>query len=88
MLQGGGWDETSGLGPTGKGQKYPVKTVLKRDRCGLGCTASSSKARVTHFAANDNDAVKTVVSAGAGKTKTKAVERDKNLEIEFRRSFY
>ena len=47
----------TGLGPEGEGRKFPIKTVLKRDRYGLG-NEMSSKARVTHFAPNDQDAVK------------------------------
>eukprot|EP00053_Salpingoeca_punica_P015577 m.143882 g.143882 ORF g.143882 m.143882 type:complete len:515 (+) comp16752_c0_seq1:105-1649(+) len=32
-----GWDEERGLGPEGRhGRLYPVKTVLKRDRLGIG----------------------------------------------------
>eukprot|EP01147_Barroeca_monosierra_P000831 gene831-4111_t len=36
LLKRLGWDEESGLGPIGTGKKQPVKTVLKRDRKGLG----------------------------------------------------
>lgn len=39
------------------GRKYPVKTVLKRDRLGLG-SKGSQQARVTHFGPNDHSAVK------------------------------
>lgn len=39
------------------GRKYPVKTVLKRDRLGLG-SKGSQQARVTHFGPNDPSAVK------------------------------
>ncbi|XP_072405966.1 G patch domain and ankyrin repeat-containing protein 1-like [Chiloscyllium punctatum] len=52
-----GWDRETGLGPAGKGQKFPVKTVLKQDQRGLGFQ-SDLKPKVTHFAANDCDAVK------------------------------
>jgi len=34
-MLGSGWDK-KGLGPTGSGKLYPVKTVLKKDRRGLG----------------------------------------------------
>ena len=47
----------TGLGPDGIGRKFPVKTVLKRDRLGLG-SKESEKARVTHFGPNDYNAVK------------------------------
>ncbi|XP_043605625.1 G patch domain and ankyrin repeat-containing protein 1 homolog isoform X2 [Bombus pyrosoma] len=36
MLLNYGWDEQGGLGPTGKGMKYPIKTCLKSDRKGIG----------------------------------------------------
>ncbi|XP_049876404.1 G patch domain and ankyrin repeat-containing protein 1 homolog [Pectinophora gossypiella] len=31
-----GWDRQSGLGPEGSGKLYPIKTVLKKDRKGIG----------------------------------------------------
>jgi len=49
----------SGLGPEGEGRKYPIKTVLKRDRHGLGSSSGqSTKPRVTHFGPRDETAVK------------------------------
>lgn len=36
MMVSGGWEKNRGLGPQGDGKLYPVKTVLKRDRAGLG----------------------------------------------------
>jgi len=54
-----GWDRR-GLGSTGDGQKFPVKTVLKRDRKGLGETgeqSSKKQAKITHFAPFDTAAV-------------------------------
>lgn len=59
MLLNDGWNEESGLGPAGEGQKYPVKTFLKRDRKGLG-QPDTNVARVTHFNPGDVDAVKSV----------------------------
>ena len=47
MLQKLGWTEDSGLGIQEQGRMEPVKTVLKKDRKGLG--RSKEKARVTHF---------------------------------------
>ena len=46
-----------GLGPAGMGRKFPVKTVLKRDRLGLR-SKGGDQARVTHFGPNDYSAVK------------------------------
>ncbi|XP_067829929.1 G patch domain and ankyrin repeat-containing protein 1 [Heptranchias perlo] len=57
MMLKEGWNKETGLGPDGKGQKFPVKTVLKRDQRGLGFQRGS-KPKVTHFNANDSDAVK------------------------------
>ena len=47
ILLKGGWDREKGLGPEGSGHKFPLKTVLKRDREGFGAK-QKSKARVTH----------------------------------------
>ncbi|XP_039259197.2 G patch domain and ankyrin repeat-containing protein 1 homolog [Styela clava] len=58
LMQRDGWDGESGLGPGGSGTKYPVKTVLKRDRLGFGAENSEAKSKVTHFGANDKNAVK------------------------------
>ncbi|XP_015604536.1 G patch domain and ankyrin repeat-containing protein 1 homolog [Cephus cinctus] len=43
MLLDSGWDEDSGLGPSGEGAKYPVKTVLKKDRKGIGLMDQQKK---------------------------------------------
>ncbi|EDO47989.1 predicted protein, partial [Nematostella vectensis] len=53
-----GWDEEKGLGPEGSGRQYPVKTVLKQDRLGLGNEDLTKKARVTHFGPCDAASVK------------------------------
>ena len=66
MMLSKGWDSNVGLGPSGKGKLYPVKTVLKRDRQGLGSDILASngegvnlkKAKVTHFGAYDSTSVK------------------------------
>lgn len=31
ILKSYGWNEMRGLGKTGQGRKYPIKTMLKRD---------------------------------------------------------
>jgi len=48
ILVKGGWDREKGLGADGSGHKFPLKTVMKRDRTGLG-GATEEKARVTHL---------------------------------------
>ncbi|XP_011186247.2 G patch domain and ankyrin repeat-containing protein 1 homolog [Zeugodacus cucurbitae] len=50
-----GWDKESGLGPTQDGRLYPVKTVIRKKRTGLG--TKQEPARVTHFGAYDKQAV-------------------------------
>lgn len=57
MLLRSGWDRERGLGPQRQGHKFPVKTVLKQDRLGLGL--GEKKPRVTHFSAHDKKAVQT-----------------------------
>lgn len=52
-----GWDQSSGLGPDGTGHKFPIKTVLKRDRQGVGNEKDRKGARITHFAPFDVAAV-------------------------------
>ncbi|CAD1468556.1 unnamed protein product, partial [Heterotrigona itama] len=56
MLLNYGWDEQVGLGPTGKGMKYPIKTCLKSDRKGIGMS-NEKEYRVTHFKPGDTTAV-------------------------------
>lgn len=57
MMLKSGWNEDQGLGPEGIGRKFPIKTILKRDRQGLG-KKGNEQARVTHFGPNDRSAVK------------------------------
>ena len=53
MMVDQGWDRDRGLGHEGReGKKFPVKTVLKRDRLGLG-HGETGKAKVTHFGPGD-----------------------------------
>ncbi|XP_034948934.1 G patch domain and ankyrin repeat-containing protein 1 homolog [Chelonus insularis] len=54
-----GWNEKEGLGPSGSGVKFPIKTILKRDRKGLG-NRLNSKPKITHFASGDLNAVKDI----------------------------
>ena len=94
LLLKGGWDPEKGLGPDQKGQKFPVKTVLKQDRLGFGLS-SRARPRVTHFSAHDEAAVKThrERSGVLGKQKAqpkkkgivKAAERSRRWEIRMRR---
>ncbi|XP_062979584.1 G patch domain and ankyrin repeat-containing protein 1 [Elgaria multicarinata webbii] len=56
LMVKGGWDQETGLGPDGTGRKFPIQTVLKRDQKGLGF-CSNLRPKVTHFDANDPNAV-------------------------------
>lgn len=89
LLRSGGWDGNSGLGPERSGKKFPVKTVLKRDRHGLGSNLGDHKARITHFSAKDETAVVRPVLKKVSKVQdANEQERKRNLEIDFRRMFY
>ena len=57
MMLRSGWNPDKGLGSEGQGRQFPIKTVLKRDRLGIGI--KSKMPRVTHFRPGDISAVKT-----------------------------
>jgi hypothetical protein len=72
-----GWDRESGLGPEGSGKKYPIKTVQKKDRKGLG--------HAKKFEAEDkNDSV----NIKTRKTTARDHEHNRKMEVNFRRQFY
>ncbi|CAD6198181.1 unnamed protein product [Caenorhabditis auriculariae] len=56
LLKASGWSEEKGLGRNSEGKKFPIKTVLKRDRRGFGLDKLSP--RVTHFKPYDEAAVR------------------------------
>ncbi|XP_055948016.1 G patch domain and ankyrin repeat-containing protein 1 homolog [Argiope bruennichi] len=89
-----GWDKNKGLGPNADGRKFPIKTVLKKDRSCIGKNKEVPK--VTHFDANDETAVKTEkfnpVRVVREKTlkkweRKKLDAKNRQREIDFRRSF-
>ncbi|KFD58793.1 hypothetical protein M514_00486 [Trichuris suis] len=91
LLVKGGWNQASGLGKCQEGKWYPLKTILKRDRKGLGCP-NSSKPRVTHFGPFDRAAISRPVQ-NAPKLLRKnqldfAERRCKAIAQRFRREFY
>lgn len=60
LLVKSGWNECSGLGEVGRqGRLFPIKSVLKSDRVGLGGEDESKKteARVTHFGPHDERSI-------------------------------
>ena len=94
MMLRSGWDPDRGLGCEREGRKYPVKTILKRDRLGFGQTdekLAEGKAKVTHFAAFDERAVKRrPEGSGRGRFLRKkdivtAARKDKEWEVRMRR---
>ncbi|XP_054636195.1 G patch domain and ankyrin repeat-containing protein 1 [Dunckerocampus dactyliophorus] len=95
MMLNCGWQPGKGLGPKGEGSKLPVATILKRDQKGLGY-GKLKKAKVTHFKARDQDAVKghhaeKEETGRKGKTNEESQrneQKDKNWERDFRSSFY
>ena len=103
IMLSNGWNSNLGLGPCGKGKLYPVKTVLKRDKYGLGLETSnneststtSKKAKVTHFGPYDSSSVKSDAVPTRTETSStfnrKARDRKKSKlkqkEINFRREF-
>ena len=90
-----GWNQSSGLGPTGQGRKNPIATVLKQDRAGLG-TKDYLKKRISHFDAHDKSAVMRASNKKSSdrvqKKYTKSIyeykrRKQKNWEINLRREF-
>ncbi|ELU05821.1 hypothetical protein CAPTEDRAFT_92236 [Capitella teleta] len=92
MMLKSGWDREAGLGSEGQGKQFPVKTVLKRDRKGLG-KDRKIKAKITHFGPNDDKAVQyKIYRTPKEKTvrkqdRTKLLTRQKRKEMEFRMEF-
>ena len=99
LLLKDGWDKEQGLGPEGKGLKFPVKTVLKRDRQGLGANPDDpkSKPRVTHFQPHDVAAVKKPkkdpsekkmrANTLSRKSRQRKEMKERAWEMDFRQSF-
>ena len=82
LLVKGGWDPERGLGQSSDGKQFPVKTVLKRDRLGLGADEATS-ARVTHFGPCDTTAVcepNTKRLARGGKLKEQRLSKKQKRE--------
>ncbi|XP_019645724.1 PREDICTED: G patch domain and ankyrin repeat-containing protein 1 homolog [Branchiostoma belcheri] len=95
MMLREGWDREEGLGRDGrKGQKFPVKTVLKRDRTGLGAR-QDYRAKVTHFSSRDTKAVKKPQESEkklrkrtlSRRERTAKERKEKQWERDFRASF-
>ncbi|XP_068223741.1 G patch domain and ankyrin repeat-containing protein 1 homolog [Palaemon carinicauda] len=90
LLVNQGWNTEKGLGLKSNGVKFPIKTVLKRNREGLG-SSGEKHARVTHFGPGDESAVKgpksserimrlkTISKIDRMKDKKKDIERERDI---------
>ena len=94
MMVKSGWEPEKGLGLEGQGRKFPVKTILKRDRQGFG-VEESKPAKVTHFSSNDLSAVaapvverKMKASTLSKKQRRKQLSKERAKERDFRLSFH
>lgn len=89
LLLRSGWNEESGLGISkSEGRKYPISTVLKRDRLGFGL--KSAKPRITHFDPYDTEAIGGVPPAPktiSRRNQAKLAMIEKLKERDFRREF-
>lgn len=86
MMKTLGWDGNSALGSKKDGKLYPIKTVLRKGRSGLGI--EQDNARVTHFKPYDVAAIK--FKSGPPRALTrKEIERnaakEKKLEQKLRK---
>ncbi|XP_044008923.1 G patch domain and ankyrin repeat-containing protein 1 homolog [Aphidius gifuensis] len=79
IMLNNGWNETQGLGPTGTGLKYPIKTVLKRDRKGFS-KESTKNSRITHFSSFDSTSIAHVKKLHY-KNKTKPLNRKDRAKV-------
>ena len=91
IMLSNGWDSNVGLGPSGKGKLYPIKTVLKRDRNGLGLHKDDTSdkrtiskiAKVTHFGPYD---ASSVIINDESKTKNKLLDTSSHKSQEKKKS--
>lgn len=79
MMLRQGWNRESGLGPQRDGHLYPVKTVIRKPRSGLG-TRQPNTAKVTHFRPFDADAVKSLRPPQPPATTGRQMKRQKARE--------
>lgn len=79
MMLRQGWNRESGLGPQRDGHLYPVKTVIRKARSGLG-TRQPNTPKVTHFRPFDADAVKSLRPPQPPATTGRQMRRQKARE--------
>ncbi|EGT58765.1 hypothetical protein CAEBREN_14144 [Caenorhabditis brenneri] len=56
LMRASGWTEDQGLGRNSDGSRFPIKTILKRNKTGLGMENLPKK--VTHFGPYDRNAIR------------------------------
>ncbi|CAB3234363.1 unnamed protein product [Arctia plantaginis] len=78
LLLKGGWDRDSGLGRDGTGKKYPIKTIQKRDRKGLGHKKNEQNVKSTENG----------IKVKSKEMFAHNIKKNRRLEINFRREFY
>lgn len=78
MLINLGWDRESGLGPHKEGKLFPMKTVLRKYRNGLGIKQESAK--ITHFGPYDLRAIKKQNNQQMKYKTKKDIQRDLNRD--------
>lgn len=72
-----GWNKEDGLGPNGSGKKYPIKTIQKNDKLGLGNRKNKT------IVLKDES----LRQMNRNKLKNNQMN-DRQMEINFRRQFY
>lgn len=77
LMLKGGWDRDSGLGRNGSGKIYPIKTVPKKDRKGLG-----------HGKRKHEESPKESIKRQSRKMFENNYKNNRQFEINFRREFY
>ena len=85
MMIKNGWDQQSGLGSSSQGQLYPIKTVLRKRKSGLG--VKQTPAKVTHFKPYDVQSINYISPTHNPKKKeiNEDFNKDKRLERYIRR---
>lgn len=73
LMCASGWTEEQGLGRNSDGQRFPIRTILKRNRAGLG--AEKLVKKVTHFGPFDRNAVKNLKVAKVPTTKKDIIKQ-------------
>jgi len=95
MMLRSGWNKNKGLGLNCDGRKFPVKTVLKRNRACIGGTKEAAK--ITHFGPNDCSSVQKHIQPRPAiernntlqkRKREKMLQKQRLKEISFRREFY